>query len=213
MPDKNMELWNKVCRTDPEHTKHVNQRGGFTAIDAMYQIQEATKVFGPVGKGWGWDFELSYPSNDTVVAIVELWHTDRTYTVKQVGQKSLNNNRGSDEAAVKKAVTDGLTKCLSYLGFNADVFLGMFDDNKYVEESTKIFMEKKKPDELKEFEEWLNTTENLEDLIEGYSKRRSALIKLSTRFKREVQVVKGKYDLKLNNLKEKEDNNVIAKSG
>ncbi len=213
MPDKNMELWNKVCRTDPEHTKHVNQRGGFTAIDAMYQIQEATKVFGPVGKGWGWDFELSYPSNDTVVAIVELWHTDRTYTVKQVGQKSLNNNRGSDEDAVKKAVTDGLTKCLSYLGFNADVFLGMFDDNKYVEESTKIFMEKKKPDELKEFEEWLNTTENLEDLIEGYSKRRSALIKLSTRFKREVQVVKGKYDLKLNNLKEKEDNNVIAKSG
>ena len=74
-------------------------------------------------------------------------------------------------------------------------------------------MEKKKPDELKEFEEWLNTTENLEDLNEGYSKRRSALIKLSTRFKREVQVVKGKYDLKLNNLKEKEDNNVIAKSG
>ena len=213
MPDKNMELWNKVCRTDPEHTKHVNQRGGFTAIDAMYQIQEATKVFGPVGKGWGWDFELSYPSNDTVVAIVELWHTDRTYTVKQVGQKSLNNNRGSDEDAVKKAVTDGLTKCLSYLGFNADVFLGMFDDNKYVEESTKIFMEKKKPDELKEFEEWLNTTENLEDLIEGYWIWISALIKLSTRFKREVQVVKGKYDLKLNNLKEKEDNNVIAKSG
>ena len=103
MPDKNMELWNKVCRTDPEHTKHVNQRGGFTAIDAMYQIQEATKVFGPVGKGWGWDFELSYPSNDTVVAIVELWHTDRTYTVKQVGQKSLNNNRGSDAQLLLKS--------------------------------------------------------------------------------------------------------------
>lgn len=57
----NMELWNKVCRTDPAHTKHVGQRGGFTAIDAMYQIECATKEFGPVGVGWGWDFELMFP--------------------------------------------------------------------------------------------------------------------------------------------------------
>jgi len=37
-----------------------------------------------------------------------------------------------DTDAYKKASTDGLTKLLSHLGFNADVFLGMFDDNKYV---------------------------------------------------------------------------------
>jgi len=35
---------------------------------------------------------------------------------------------------MKKATTDGITKCLSMLGFNADVFLGKFDDNKYVQE-------------------------------------------------------------------------------
>jgi hypothetical protein len=29
------------------------------------------------------------------------------------------------------AVTDGLTKALSHLGFNADVFLGKHDGNKY----------------------------------------------------------------------------------
>jgi hypothetical protein len=38
-----------------------------------------------------------------------------------------------DTDAYKKASTDGLTKALSHLGFNADVFLGQFDDNKYVE--------------------------------------------------------------------------------
>tara|TARA_R110000744_G_scaffold71312_2_gene143649 strand:+ start:22199 stop:22813 length:615 start_codon:yes stop_codon:yes gene_type:complete len=128
-----MKLWNSVCKTDPAHTKHVAQRGGFTAIDAMYQIQTATEQFGPVGIGWGWDFDLSYPENGTVVAMVTLWHGNKNQTVKQVGQKSLGANR-ADEDAVKKAVTDGLTKCLSYLGFNADVFLGKFDDNKYVAE-------------------------------------------------------------------------------
>jgi hypothetical protein len=37
----------------------------------------------------------------------------------------------------KKATTDALTKGLSVLGFNADVFLGLWDDNKYVQEQKR----------------------------------------------------------------------------
>jgi len=133
MNDENMELWNSVCETDPAHTKKVNQRGGFTAIDAMYQIQEATRQFGAVGVGWGWSYELIFPPNDTVIANVSLWHGKQDQVVRQAGQKKLNASNGADEDAAKKAITDGLTKCLSYLGFNADVFLGKFDDNKYVD--------------------------------------------------------------------------------
>ena len=47
----NMEVWNRVCNTDPRHTKQVDTRGGFTAIDAMYQVQNATEVFGPAETG------------------------------------------------------------------------------------------------------------------------------------------------------------------
>ncbi len=36
-----------------------------------------------------------------------------------------------DEEAWKKARTDATTKGLSMLGFNADVFLGLWDDSKY----------------------------------------------------------------------------------
>lgn len=140
---ENMKLWDAVCKTDPAHTKKVNQRGGFTTIDAMYQIQEATRAFGAAGVGWGWEFELVYPPNDTVVALVTLWHGSKDQTVMQAGQKKLNQSNGPDEDAVKKAVTDGLTKCLSYLGFNADVFLGKFDDNKYVQ---SLVNEKAKPE-------------------------------------------------------------------
>lgn len=42
------------------------------------------------------------------------------------------NSRGAaDHDAPKKALTDAITKGLSYLGFCADVFLGEFDGNKY----------------------------------------------------------------------------------
>tara|TARA_R110002110_G_scaffold112168_6_gene278975 strand:+ start:2213 stop:2875 length:663 start_codon:yes stop_codon:yes gene_type:complete len=138
---KHMSLWNQVCVTDPNSTKHVNQRGGFTAIDQMSQVQKATEIFGPCGTGWGYDYELIFPPNDTIIADVTLWHGSKEQTVRQCGQKSLGTTR-VDEDAAKKAVTDGVTKCLSLLGFNADVFLGKFDDNKYVQQVTKEFAPK-----------------------------------------------------------------------
>ena len=51
--NNNMELWQSVETTDPTYTKKVNQRGGFTAIGAQYQLMRATETFGPMGKGWG----------------------------------------------------------------------------------------------------------------------------------------------------------------
>ena len=145
----NMILWDAVCKTDPKHTKKVNQRGGFTAIDAHYQVQEATRQFGPIGEGWGFDFELLDAAPGTIIAKVTLWHGKPDQTITQCGQKKINTAKGPDEDAAKKAVTDGLTKCLSYLGFNADVFLGKFDDNKYVQDMTK-----EHDPEAKEFNEW-----------------------------------------------------------
>ena len=52
-----------------------------------------------------------------------------------------------DADCMKKATTDGLTKCLSMMGFNADIFLGKFDDSKYVQQ-VKAEFEASKPREL-----------------------------------------------------------------
>lgn len=135
MVNANMEIWDKVEKTNPDVTSKVNQRGGFTAIDAYSQIKKATEVFGPVGEGWGWTLGAPiFPPNDTVMIEVTVWHGNREKFIPVFGQKKLNTKNGPDEDAMKKAVTDGITKALSYLGFNADVFLGKFDDNKYVEE-------------------------------------------------------------------------------
>jgi len=128
----NMEIWDAVCVTDPARTKHVNQRGGFTAIDANYQIEMATKQFGPIGVGWG--FSATYEViGDLIFAHVTMWHGDRENTFGPIpGCADLSSKR-IDTDAPKKAMTDGITKGLSQLGFNQDVFAGKFDDNKYVE--------------------------------------------------------------------------------
>lgn len=134
-----MELWDNVCGTNPKYTKKVDFGRKFTAIDAMYQVREATRAFGVCGEGWGFSFsDPTYPPNGTVVIKCTVWHGSKDNTVEQFGQKSLGSTK-ADEDCFKKAATDGLTKCLSYLGFNADVFLGLFDDNKYLANQEKMF--------------------------------------------------------------------------
>ena len=53
------------------------------------------------------------------------------------------NNTMVDDNFAKKIETDALTKAISKLGFNADIFMGKFDDVRYVSEMKKEFAEKK----------------------------------------------------------------------
>lgn len=59
-----------------------------------------------------------------------------TGTVEHFGQTTFvgKNKNGyfTDEEAPKKSLTDAIGKALSMLGFSADIYLGLFDDNKYV---------------------------------------------------------------------------------
>lgn len=138
----NLRIWSQVDKTDPAHTKKVNQRGGFTAISAAYQIMKATEVFGPVGEGWGYDAGEPIFQEGVVFVPVTLWHGERANVFGPMfggaEWKDAKNGRLDSDAA-KKATTDALTKLLSQLGFNADVFLGRFDDSKYVADLEREF--------------------------------------------------------------------------
>ena len=143
----NMKIWADNWNTDPKYTKKVNQRGGYTAIDAQYKLERVTKYFGACGIGWGFtrDFKLqgldAYPATVHVVCDLLLWYKlpedDTRYELPSMGGSELyhgkEGNYKADTDAWKKAETDALTKAFSRLGFFADVFLGMFDDEKYIE--------------------------------------------------------------------------------
>lgn len=139
----NLRIWNKVSKTNPAHTKHVNQRGGFTAVNANYQILAATEQFGPIGIGWGYETGAPIIADTLIIVPVTLWHGDRANSFgPMLGCEELKDKNGRvDSDAPKKATTDGLTKLLSQLGFNADVFLGLYDDQKYVASLKREFAE------------------------------------------------------------------------
>lgn len=156
----NLSLWLSVEKTNPEHTKAVTFGRAITAIDPYHQIKNATEQFGPVGIGWGWSVErVEYTPTNEIALLVRLWHTEKTNTFDQWGQASLFIDRAEkkkDTDCFKKATTDGVTKCLSLIGFNADVFLGKFEDNKYVQELTKEFSAKENP-EIAKIQEMIDT--------------------------------------------------------
>jgi hypothetical protein len=136
----NLRIWSQVEKTNPSHTKKVNQRGGFTAISAAYQIKRATEVFGPIGEGWGYDAGIPIFQDALVIVPVTLWHGGRANVFGPMfGGAEWKNGTRLDSDGPKKATTDALTKLLSQLGFNADVFEGRFDDSKYVAELTEEF--------------------------------------------------------------------------
>lgn len=144
-----LDLWNRVCETDQQFTKHVSQRGGYTAISPQYQLREATEQFGPYGKGFGLEScELDYSQLETLglvlvnaVFFYVLEGERHTFPVKNAWPVKQGSRVDPDFA--KKAETNTLSKALSKLGFSADVFLGQFDDSEYLDAlNNKIALEK-----------------------------------------------------------------------
>ncbi len=155
----NLKLWDSVCKTDPSHTKKLTLGRTITAIDPYRQIEAATKAFGPVGQGWGWSVgRVEHLPTNEVCILISMWHGDSGKVFEQWGQASLfidKKEMKKDTDCMKKATTDGITKCLSMLGFNADIFLGKYDDNKYVQAMQQEFAEKPKLEMNKADIDWI----------------------------------------------------------
>lgn len=136
---KKLELWDKVEKTDPSATKKANVRGNkITAIAPYNQIKNATEQFGPYGASWGFkNIELDYSliTHFLVTFKGQFFFPSGEFPIITSSKIFMDkNNSMIDNDFAKKIETDALTKALSKLGFNADVFLGKFDDVKYIEE-------------------------------------------------------------------------------
>lgn len=150
----NLALWESVELTDPDYTRPMEGAFAGTAINPTYLYRRATEAFGPVGLGWGYDIvsedtiegsHLGYDSEGKDlgfgkehVLLLRLWYrlNGERGELCHYGQTTYISRRGeqivADTDHRKKSVTDALSKCLSMLGFAADVFMGRYDDSKYV---------------------------------------------------------------------------------
>lgn len=151
----NKMLWKRAFMTDPRAVKPITGKPYKGNSPKPYWIVERlTEEFGPCGIGWGFTilserFERFSDSESLHVAAVRFWYVldGQRGEFEQVGQtrSSYTTAAGKftvDEDAPKKSVTDALVKCASYLGFAGDIFSGMWDDSKYVENAAAEYIAK-----------------------------------------------------------------------
>ena len=156
--DDRMLLWNAVSKTNPDHTKPANKNFvNFTSIDPASQFQAATEQWGPFGKDWGLknqDYSYMDFSNQTKLAKLSaiFYYPDGEfeininlnvcYMTKAKPQKP--SYLKIDDEYCKKMETSAVSKSLAKLGFNADIFLGKFEDSQYLDFIQKEFTAKEK---------------------------------------------------------------------
>jgi hypothetical protein len=137
-PNDNLKLWNAVCITDPAYTKKADTRGGFTSINATWQAWQATELWGPYGKEWGmknihYDFIGPEDHPAGIYILAEFFCPVTKFEIGTDMPYKPNDD------CFKKLLTDATTKALSKLGFSADVFFGMYDDNRYVQAAAQTY--------------------------------------------------------------------------
>lgn len=171
MSNENLNIWSQVEKTDLSYAKKVNQRGGYTAISPQYQLKQATKVFGSYGKGFGLsesDFDMSlFESLGVVMHKAKFFYVTGSERVEFPISNAIQATVGAgdkkrvDVDFAKKVETNTVSKALSKLGFNADVFMGMFEDNQYIQELNNELAIQKSEDkeqeaikQAREYDEW-----------------------------------------------------------
>jgi len=152
--NNNLELWHKVEKTNPKYTKQANVGGNkITSIAPQYQIMNVTEQFGSYGKNWGFkNIELDYTLASEFNLIVfkgTFFYPEGEFPIINSIKMFMDNAKTKiDDNFAKKLETDALTKAISKLGFNADIFMGKFDDTRYLAEVTKEFAEAPAPIKL-----------------------------------------------------------------
>lgn len=149
MIKENLKLWDAVKKVDPKFCKNVSVSGKqpFTNIDAYYLIQLATAQVGPMGRGFGLkDVTIDeVHMGDTILLKLSglFYHGDSEFPAFNAIKLMYKTSKGYDkidEDAYKKIYTNTIGKMLSYVGYGADVYMGKFEDQQYVQETAHDFV-------------------------------------------------------------------------
>lgn len=165
--NKNLELWHKVEKTNPAYTKNANVGGNkITSIAPQYQIMNVTEQFGSYGSKWGFknielDYSLAEKYDLCVFKAIFFYPAGEFPIINSIKMFMDNAKTKVDDNFAKKIETDALTKAISKLGFNADIFMGKFDDVRYVEEMKEEF---KTPEQKAEEEAVEKEQERLQNI-------------------------------------------------
>lgn len=168
----NLKFWDSVKTTPTKYVKDgkIGQLA-IKSVNPQYQRKVATEKFGMFGIGWGVKPEsvkytevvldesttiLKYEAilfyiEDGVEGVIPIATAIPLIYLTKGGYKKI------DPDAYKKAATGALTKGLSFLGFSADIFMGLYDDWDYVQSIQQEEAAKKEElaiDQKHEYKKW-----------------------------------------------------------
>ncbi len=140
----NLSIWDAVSKTNPIHTKAFTKAGGFkgVGIKPISLIHRATELWGPMGERWGSEEAEREILGDIVFMKARVWYPailGRASVEHWGGDVLVRHDGKPNDEAFKMAFTDAIGKCLSQLGFSADIYMGLFDDSKYLKEISEEF--------------------------------------------------------------------------
>ncbi len=157
---KALGLWARLETTDPKFVKPITGKAyKGNSPHPTWLVRQLTAQLGPCGHGFGWSvthecYVDGQPHRvmtgpETVMVVFEKMHElriqfwTRDPDSGEIGHfESYGSTRAlylsklgkwiHDEDAAKKSLTDAITKAMSQIGGAADIFMGRWDDNKYV---------------------------------------------------------------------------------
>ena len=138
----NLALWDRFADIDPKFTKPITGKPyKGTSPNPHYIIRCLTEMFGPVGSGFGWEVRAEgfQPLGEETLhwCRIRFWHGDGAgfdaYGQTKAHMKT-KNGMMVDEDAPKKSLTDAITKAAAQVGIASNIFLGRWDDSRYVAE-------------------------------------------------------------------------------
>jgi hypothetical protein len=208
----NLKHWDHFADIDPKFTKPITGKAyKGTSPNPQYVIRCLTEMFGPVGLGFGWDVVAEaweQVGGETIHwCRIKFWHTDRANTFDSYGQTraayTTNNGKSLvDEDAPKKSLTDAVVKAASQVGVAANIFLGRWDDQKYVAEVNAEYRNAEKPPfnapaAAQRIKDRLNRCKTIQELVDVWSDEKDAILAVKTaEAVLEIQIVNLKDKLK-----------------
>jgi len=154
---ENLSLWVDAMLTNPSWLKPIKGKGQMKTSDAQKMRKKATAIWGPQGKGWGFEetrYEVNnfgsikvstdseFPAIQLVFHATFFYHangervsfpitTDIWMFRGQFDQRTNTYKYQPVSDTHKMVMTDAMSKALSFTGVGTDLFEGMHDDNKY----------------------------------------------------------------------------------
>lgn len=142
---ENLSIWNKFSQPPKTALKEIKagRLKGKHDINPQWRYKAMTEAFGPIGIGWKYAIDRMWTeqgANNEVLVFVQisLYVFDEvkwSEPIPGIGGSTLiakeqNGMYNSDEA-YKMATTDALGVAMKMLGVAADIYMGLFDGNKY----------------------------------------------------------------------------------